>query len=153
MPLGVYEKVAEGRYVEYSTNGDQTRPITTVHHGRNGNTFEMKLFLKADDDHEYENISIKPTTKTSDDDIGLGSNTGTSGWGVKVMADPGYAPTENDWDAIEYGTALDFPSTTVISGSGTVLPFWYKIVSPRGINIGTKNNIALKLLYTDNGTP
>jgi hypothetical protein len=151
MPLGIYEKVAEGRYVAYSTNGDQTNPITTVHHGRNGDTFERRLFLKADNNHVYTNISVKPISKTSDDDIGLGGNPGTSGWGVKVMADPNHTPTEKDWDSVEYGVSVDYGEGVSISDTNTVIPFWFRIESPRGINVTNKENIALQLLYTDLG--
>lgn len=149
MPLGIYEKVAESRYVAYSNDGDQTNPVTTSHDGRNGDTFEIQLYLKSDDSHTYTNISIKPISKTSDDDIGLGSNSGTSGWGVKLLENPSHTPTENDWDSVEYGEQIDYASSVSIASNTTIIPFWYRIESPRGINVQNKNNIALQLLYTD----
>ena len=145
MSLGVYKINDLGAYEQYSEDSAMTNPITTVHHGRDGDTFEKQHYIIASDEHTYTNIQIKAVSITSDDDIGLGSNSGTSGWGVKLTTQD-YNPTETDWDAVEYGVATDIAN---IAASTTIRPFWLRIESPRGISIGNKENIKLLLFYTD----
>ncbi len=58
MSLFVYNLVSPGVYAAISVDNDQTNPITTVHHGRNGDTFETKLFLGREDDDTHMNILI-----------------------------------------------------------------------------------------------
>jgi hypothetical protein len=145
MSLGVYKINDLGAYEQHSEDGAMTNPITTVHHGRDGDVFEKQLYIIASDEHAYTNIQVKAVSTTSDDDIGLGSNEGTSGWGVKLTTQD-YNPTETDWDAIEYGVAVDISS---IAASTTIRSFWVRIESPRGISVGNKENIKLLLFYTD----
>lgn len=146
MALGVYRQVSVGVYEEYSTDGDQTNPIASVHHGRNGTTEEKKLYVRADDAHTYTNIQVAPESTSSDDDIGSGSNPGATGWGAKLLLDTGSDPTESDWEAVDYGAAINISD---ISDSSTYIPFWFRLESPRNIRIGNKTNIVLSLYYKD----
>jgi len=147
MSLLVYEQTSPGVYSAFSVDGVHTNPITTVHHGRNGNTFEKKLYLgrETGNTHSFTNVRIKPSSLTSDSDIGSGSNPGSTGWGVKIMVDPGYDPTEDDWDATYYGTTIDMSDIS----NDAKLPFWFRIESPRGISIQNKKNITLLLMFTE----
>lgn len=147
MALGIYYLVsAPSTYARHSEDGAASDPITTKHHGRNGDTYELKRYVRADDAHTYTNIQVKAEMVTGNDDIGSGPNPAASGWGVKLLADTGSDPTENDWDAVNYGAAVDISD---ISDSNTYRAFWYRIESPPGEDIETKDNIGLYLYYTD----
>ena len=147
MGLVAYEEVSVGVYTAYSIDGLQTNPLTTVHHGRNGDTFETQLYAgrESGDSSTYTNVRVKPDSLTLDADIGSGSTPGTSGWGVKLMVDPGHTPTESEWDATDYGTTIDLANIS----DDSKLPFWFRIESPRGEDVKNKTNIALYLMYTE----
>ena len=145
MSLFVYNLVSPGVYAAISVDNDQTNPITTVHHGRNGDIFETKLFLGREDEdtHTYSNIQLTPVTLNSDQDIDPGSP-GT-GWGVKVLLDTGHDPVESEWSVVNYGAAIIFADIT----TDAKIPFWYRIESPRNISIQNKRNIALRVTFTE----
>jgi hypothetical protein len=147
MSLLVYEQTSPGVYAAFSVGGSHTDPITTVHHGRNGDTFERQLYVGrvSGNSSDFTNVQVKPDSLNSELDIGSGSNPGDSGWGVKIMVDPGHDPTESEWTATDYGTTiiLDDISTDI------KLPFWFRIESPRGIDIQNKKNITLYLMFTE----
>ena len=147
MSLRIYEQTSPGEYSAFSIDGDHTAPLTTVHHGRNGDTFEQKLYLGriTGNASTFTNVRVKAASLTSSDDIGSGSNPGDTGWGVKLMLDPGHDPTQSDWDSADYGTILEFSDIS----SDTKLPFWFRIESPRGISIQNKQNIALYIMFTE----
>jgi len=147
MALHVYSKDVNDNYVLHSEDGAQTKPIITVHHGRDGTTQEIELYVRADDEGSYSNIQITATTSGADD-IGWGDSRGTTGWGVKLMVDAGITPTETDWAALEYGNTIDI---TDITSSSDVRTFWYRLESPRNISVQMKQNISLQLLYTVSG--
>jgi hypothetical protein len=145
MALGIYTETSPSVYEQHSESGAQTNPVTTVHHGRSGDTFEKKLYVRADNSNTYTNIQVQPQSKTEDDDIGSGSSRGSSGWGVKLIAQDD-EPTEVDWEAADYGAAVDI---TDISDNSTYVPFWYRIESPSGLSVENKDNIALVILCTE----
>ena len=146
MALGIYRLVSPGDYEKHSEDGAASNPITTKHHGRNGDTFELKRYVRADDEHTYTNIQVAAQSLDADDDIGEGSEPGNTGWGVKLLLDTGSDPTENDWDVIDYGDPVDVSN---ISDSSTYIAFWYRIESPPGEDVKTKDNIGLYLYYKD----
>jgi hypothetical protein len=147
MSLLVYEQTSPGVYVAFSISGTHTDPITTVHHGRNGDTFERKLYVgrESGNANTFTNVRVKPDSLTAEDDIGSGSNPGSTGWGIKVMVDPGHDPTEAEWDATDYGDTIRLSDIS----SDAKLPFWLRIESPRGISIQNKKNITLLLMFTE----
>ncbi len=147
MSLLIYEQTSPGVYAEFSVDGAHTDPLTTVHHGRNGDTFERELYLgrPSGNSSDFTNVRIKADSLTEDSDIGSGSSPGDSGWGVKLMVDPGHDPTESEWDATDYGSTIDFEDID----SDNKQPFWFRIESPRGISIQNKKNIALLILLTE----
>ena len=146
MALGVYSLVGVD-YIKHSEDGTQTDPIATVHHGRDGDTFNKKLFIKSNNTNTYTNIQIKATSSDGLD-IGSGITPGTTGWGVKLMEDPGHDPTELEWDATDYGTTISFTGET-ITDTTTVLPFWFRVESPRGQSIRNKTGISLVLMFVE----
>lgn len=145
MSLRVFEQTSPGVYEEFSINDAFDNPITTVHHGKNGDTFERKLYIgrTIGDEHSYADIVITPVSKTEDDDIGSGANIGATGWGVKIMLDEGHTPSESEWDATYYGTSI---STEDIA-TDVRIPFWFRIESPTGISVGNKRNISLLVTF------
>ena len=147
MSLGIYTLDSQGSYSKHSDDGSMSNPITTVHHGRDGDTIEKQLWIKSSNDNAYSNIQVKPVSISSDDDIGIGTYRGTSGWGVKLMEHPGHNPTEAEWDAVEYGAVCDIADDITSSNDARV--FWCRIESPRGINVQNKNNIKFVILYTE----
>jgi hypothetical protein len=147
MSLVAYEQTSPGVYAAFSVGGTHTDPLTTVHHGRNGDTFERELFVgrEAGNTSTFTNVRVKPDSLTADDDIGTGPNPGSTGWGVKIMVDPGHEPTESEWDATDYGSTIELADIT----GDEKLPFWFRIESPRGISIQNKKNITLLLMFTE----
>ena len=148
MALGLYGKNTIGQYVRYSNSNDTSysNPITSVHDGRNGTTREIKLYVMADDDHEYTNIEVRAVSTS--DDIGEGQLRGDTGWGVKLMTDPGRDPTEHDWESVEYGESAEIAD---ISELNSIRALWYRVESPRGVSVQNKENITLQLYCTDGG--
>ena len=147
MSLLVYEQTSPGVYVAHSTEGTHTNPLTTIHHGRNGDTFEKKRYVgrESGNTSTFTNVKVEAVSLTSESDIGSGSNPGTTGWGVKLMVDSGHSPTENEWDAIDYGDTIELDDIS----SDSKLPFWFRIESPRGVSIKNKKNIALLVMFTE----
>jgi hypothetical protein len=140
MSLLVYEQTAPGVYSAFSTGGTHTNPVSTIHHGRNGD-----IGREIGNSSTFTNIRIEPVSLTIDDDIGSGSSPGSTGWGVKLMVDNGHDPTESEWDATDYGNTIDIDDIS----SDTKQAFWFRIESPRGISIQNKKNIALTLMFTE----
>jgi hypothetical protein len=147
MSLLVFEQTSPGVYTPFSVDGVHTNPITTVHHGRNGDTFEVKLYVgrETGNTSTFTNVRVKPDSLTADDDIGSGSNPGSTGWGVKIMVDPGHDPIESEWDTTDYGDTIELSDIT----NDAKQPIWFRIESPRGIDIQNKKNITLFLMFTE----
>lgn len=130
-----------GEWTTYSIGGEQTNPITTVHDGRVEAPKDVLLYVRNDDAaKEYSTIILDFVDYTYPDDI-EGSE---SGWSVKVSLGS-LQPSEVEWAAITAGDPLSVPD---ISGIGSEA-FWYRVTSPRGLNVGLKVDIALKLTYIE----
>ena len=146
MSLGLYEQISAGVYKAYSSAGTFTNPIITKHNGRNSDIEEKQLYIRANNSNSYTNITIVAYTSDSADDIGSGSNPGSTGWGVKLMNDPGHEPTEDEWTSTDYGASITISN---ISSSSVYLPFWFRIESPASIRVTNKTNIKLRIQYTE----
>jgi hypothetical protein len=146
MSLLVYEQTSPGVYAAFSVDGVHTDPLTTVHHGRNGDTFERQLYVgrETGNSSTFTNIRIKPDSLTSDNDIDP-DGADPTGWGVKLMVDPGHDPTEAEWDEVDYGDTIDIADIS----TDAKLPFWFRIESPRGASIQNKKNITLFIMFTE----
>ncbi len=148
MSLLVFKQTSPGIYSAFSMDGVYTNPITTVHHGRNGDTFEQQLYIGREigNASSFTNVRIKPISSINTAVyVGSENSPGTSGWGVKIMVDPGHEPTESEWDMTNYGSTIDLANIS----TDTKLPFWFRIESPRGIAIQNKKDIALLLMFTE----
>ena len=156
--LHIYELVSPGAYQQISEDAAFTNPITTVHDGKTGDIFEVKLYVGGDSDScTYTNIQVSATS-TEGDEVEIysagGASRGTSGWGVKLMVDPGYDPKERDWDApdVNYGAMplgyIEIADITSNAAS-TKRPFWFRIESPTGVRVENKNSISLELTFVE----
>lgn len=135
-------KLVDSSYVPFSVDGDQSAPITSVHDGRTDETIDLLLYVSNDDaGKSYTSIKIDFVDYSAPNDIeGF-----DSGWYIKTSAGD-IQPTEAEWAAITAGAEVDISD---ISGIG-VEPFWFRIKSPRGLSVGYKTDVALKLSYTEN---
>ena len=139
--MGIQIADLDGGWTAYSTSGEQTNPITTVHDGRVEEHKDVLLYVRNDDPAKaYSSVVVDFLDYTYPNDI-EGSE---SGWNVKVSLGS-LQPSEVQWAAITAGDPLSIPD---ISGIGSE-PFWYRITSPRGLNVGLKVDIALKLTYVE----
>lgn len=146
MPLSIFKETAPGVFEEISSDSSFTNPLTTVHNGSKQESKEIKLFVgrPSGNTNSFKNIRLTAISTSGQNDIDPnGSN--PSGWGVKLLLDPGYTPTDNNWATVSYGNELTFNDIT----DDTKQAFWIKIESPAGISVGTKRNIALLLKFTE----
>ena len=75
MSLLVYEQTSPGVYNDFSIEGAHTDPITTIHHGRNGDTFELELYVgrESGNTSDFTNVKVEASSLTAEDDIGNAS--------------------------------------------------------------------------------
>lgn len=153
MTLGIFSLI-DDVYVRHSQDGLFTAPIITVHHGRVGDVEVKKLYVCASDTYTYSKITIQPISSTTDISNPPG-DPGESGWGIKLLPDPGYTPVALEWDTIGYGIAIGYQTSvhdwTVngIVNNETVLGFWMRIMCPMNVSVQNKTTIALRLIYTE----
>lgn len=132
----------EGEWTAYSSSGDQTNPITTVHDGRMEQSRDVLLYARNDDaTKEYTDIVLDFADSEYPNDIeGV-----QSGWNIKVSLGS-LQKSDAEWATVTAGQSISIPN---ISGIGSE-PFWYRITSPIGLHVGLKLDISLKLSYTEN---
>ena len=155
MTLGIFSLV-DSVYVRHSQDGLFTAPIVIVHHGRVGDTETKKLYIRATDANTYSKISIVPVSST-DDISETPGEIGDSGWGIKLLIDPGYTPVALEWDAIGYGLPIGYVANAQdrdwavngIVNNETVLGFWMRIECPMNVSVQNKTSISLRLIYTE----
>lgn len=145
MTLVVFQETEPSVFEEISYDGDMSNPITTTHNGQLAETFEKKLYVgrPVGNVSTFTNISLQPVSSGTQDIDPDGDE--PTGWGVKIMNDPGRTPTETDWAVVDYGDPIDITDISTDSK----IPFWFRIESPRGISIQNKTNISLELTYTE----
>ena len=128
----------------FSINGDQTNPIISVHDGRINVTRDVLLYAEneiATPGLQYTDVVLSFV------DYGLPNDTEgyESGWYMKIS--PGETqPTEAQWAAIEGGSDA---SLSDITPANPYEPFWLRIHSPRGLNVGYKADLAIKIEYIE----
>ena len=147
MVLAVFQETSPSVFEQISYDLDLSNPITTTHNGQLGETHEKKLYLGRPDGNTstFTNITVTPKSLTTQDIDPAGVD--PTSWGVKIIIDPGHLPTETDWDSVDYGDPIDEEDIGDISTS--LVPFWMRIMSPRGISVQNKTNIYLELEYTE----
>jgi len=152
MSLKLYYQNSVGAYVEVTQNDDFTTPIQTIHDGKNGDIKTVELYLHNDGSSTlwYSNIQIlaEDLVKTNSyDDIYYTE----TGWGVK-LSQGGTEPTETEWNDIEWGDPISMSNigSNSLADVATYYPFWYLITCPPNTNAQNKQDIVLKVLYTEN---
>lgn len=148
MVLVVFQETSPSVYEEISYDGDFSNPITTVHNGQLAETYEKKLYIGRPDGNTsiFTNITLTPDSSGTQDIDPDGID--PSGWGVKILIDPGHDPTETDWAGVDYGGPITEEDIGDITTDAKVA-FWFRVQSPRGISIQNKTNIFLTLVYTE----
>ena len=138
-------------YIEVSSGGVQTSPISTVHNGKDGDISSVQLFLRNDDSALwYSNIIVRPydlTAQVNKDDTEYSS----TGWGIKLSVGS-EEPTQSGWNAITWGASIDMAD---IGASGnpdisTYYPLWELITCPPYTDAQIKQNLSIRVEYTEN---
>lgn len=140
--LLLYRDAGSSTYVAYTPGSTY---IETTHDCELGETQELQLFLRNDDNSLYfTDISIRAESLTSLNDV-IGVETG---WGVKLYSGA-TQPTEAEWEIIDYGNSISMTDIGATSSPDTTtyLPLWFRIECPAGITPTIKENIALHVEY------
>jgi len=150
MALNLYREVSTGTYLLYQESGGSSEvlPIITTHDGVLGEVVELRIFVRNDDITEYyENIQVTPVCNSLPDET-IGT---ANGHGVKLFAG-NTQPTEAQWEAIDYGAAIDLDDlgSSGLGDTYSYLPFWYRAEVPAGTLANNKENIVLRLSYVAN---
>lgn len=151
MGLGLYFRDSSGAMSLVTSDGDHTNPITTTHDGKNGDTTTIALFIRNDDNTKwYSNIKITPLDLVDANPYGDVSYTET-GWGIK-LSKGGVEPTAAEWADIDWGSSINMDN---IGSDGspdvaTYNTFWYLISCPPNEAAKNKEDIVLKVEYTEN---
>ena len=68
------------------------------------------------------------------------------------MSQGGTEPTSSEWEDINWGESIDMDDIGSDSGYdiATYSPFWYLITCPPNTDAQNKEDIVLKVLYTEN---
>jgi hypothetical protein len=131
---------------------DQTSPLATVHDGKTGDVISTQVFVRNDDsDLWFSNIEVLPI------DLGEGvAEEGDvsyedTGWGVKLAVGT-EEPTLSMWEDIDWGNTISFSSigSSVVADTTTYNSFWYMISCPPNTDAQNKDNIVLRVEYTEN---
>jgi len=150
MGLKLYYKDS-GSFVEMSTGGDMTSPLSTVHDGKTGEDVSVCLYIRNDDPLKwFSNIEVFPFDKA----VGLigGGDVGydDTGWGVKLSLGS-VEPSAAEWDDIDWGESL-LLSNIGSSGSPDTTqyhPFWCLLSCPPNHKATTKENLSFRVEYTE----
>lgn len=150
MALKLYYKEGD-IYTEISSGSSQTSPLATVHDGKTGDFVSTQLFIRNDDATKwYSNIVVVPYDLTSivdKNDVDYKS----SGWGVK-LSQGADEPTLAAWGDIDWGDYVNMGNAGAEANADTTtyFPFWYLITCPPNTDAQIKNNITIRVEYTEN---
>jgi hypothetical protein len=140
------------QFVEISQNGLMTSPLATVHDGKTGDVTSTQLYMRNDNESFwYSNIEIFPFDKDIGE-IGKGDICfEDTGWGMKLSLGS-IEPTAAMWEDIDWGESIII-SQIGDTGEPDIAqyhPFWCMITCPPNHNATTKENISLRVEYTEN---
>lgn len=150
MALKLYYKEGDV-YTEISSGNTQANPLTTVHDGKTGDFISAQLFLRNDDATKwYSNIVVRPydlTTTVDKDDTDYES----TGWGVK-LSQGADEPTLAAWGDIDWGDFINMGDIgeSGIPNTATYFPLWKLITCPPNADAQIKNNLTIRVEYTEN---
>ena len=129
---------------DYTEFGDD--PMRTFHDGHIGDSQEQIFYLRNRDASKYyTNITITPVFIGGYDDDG---EFGVTGWGVKLMYGR-RRPTEEEWDMIQSGSAIEIPDIGTLEGADTFTnhPIWVRVYCPGNEPAQIRENIQLNISY------
>lgn len=151
MGLKLYYKES-GSFVEISTGGEMTSPLSTVHDGKTGEDVSVQLYIRNDDSSKwYSNIEIFPFDKS----VGMIESGDVvyddTGWGMKLSLGS-VEPSAAAWEDIDWGEAVLISSIGSSGSADTTQyhPFWCLLSCPPHHKATTKENISLRVEYTEN---
>lgn len=151
MALKIYYRDND-QFIEISQNGTMTSPLATIHDGKTGDVISSQLYLRNDDDTVwYSNIEVLPFDKNTGEINSGDVNYEDTGWGMKLSLGS-IEPTETMWEDIDWGESILFSR---IGNSGSpdtakYYPFWCLITCPPNHDAVTKENLSLRVEYTEN---
>lgn len=150
MALLIYIKNDDDTFTAVSTSDDLSSPITTVHDGKNGDTRTVCLYLRNDDSAKwYSNIIVRPIDISGDlyEDVSYDE----TGWGVRVN-EGGTEPSPSEWSDIDWGDPIDMDNigSDSLGDTTTYYPFWYMVTCPPNSDAQNKEDICLRVEYTEN---
>ena len=151
MALKIYYRTND-QFVEVSQNGTMTSPVATVHDGKIGDVTSTQLYLRNDDNARwYSNIEIFPYDKLVGEINAGDINYEDTGWGMKLSLGS-IEPTQAMWDDIDWGDSIVVTRIGDIGVPDTAqyYPFWCMISCPPNHDAETKENISLRIEYTEN---
>ena len=154
MGLKLYYKNSLDVFVEASIGDDTSDPVTTTHDGKDGDVSVMDLYIRNDDAAKwYSNIIITPVDLIDAYPYGDVSYSET-GWGVK-LSPGGTEPTLAEWEDINWGEAISMENVGSDSAADTTtyFPLWYLISCPPNTDAQNKEDIILRVDYTENAVP
>lgn len=151
MALKMYYK-SNDVFVEISQNGLMTSPIASVHDGKTGDVTSRQLYIRNDSEARwYSNIEIFPFDKNEGSIKSGDVMYEETGWGMKLSVGS-IEPTQAMWDDIDWGDPIVISKIgdTGVPDTSQYHPFWCMITCPPNHDAETKENISLRVEYTEN---
>jgi hypothetical protein len=151
MSLGIYFRDSNGSLSLVSSDGDNSNPVITTHNGKDGDVSTVALFLRNSDNTKwYSNIKITPVDLIGASPYGDVAYNET-GWGVK-LSKGGIEPTTAEWADIDWGDHIDMDDIGADNNPdvATYHTFWYLISCPPNEGAKNKDDIVLKVEFTEN---
>lgn len=124
----------------------QGNPLRSFHNGHTGDSHEQLFFIRNQNPSKYyTNIKITPVWLAGYQDNG---EFGITGWGLKLMYGK-RRPTEEEWDLIKSGSAIQIPDIGTIEAADTFTnhPLWIRIYCPGNEPAQIRQNMQLKITY------
>lgn len=147
MALFLYYKDENDQFVEVTSSTS----IDTVHDGQSGDVKTIQLYLRNDSATVwYSDIIISPVDTVEANPYGDIIYRET-GWGIK-LSEGAIEPSVGEWEDIEWGEQIEMPNigNSSTGDNQTYYPFWYLITCPPNEDVKNKEDIFLKVKYTDN---
>lgn len=127
-------------------------PLATVHDGKIGDVTSTQLYLRNDNSNLwYSNIEIFPYDKDAGEIDKGDINYEDTGWGMKLSLGT-VEPTEAMWEDVDWGDSVVLVriGNTGAPDIAKYHPFWCMITCPPNHDAITKENISVRVEYTEN---
>lgn len=151
MALKLYYRSGD-QFVEISQDGVMTSPLATVHDGKTGDETATQLYLRNDNENFwYSNIEIFPFDKNAGMIYEGDVNYEDTGWGMKLFLGE-TEPTSAMWEDIDWGESIIMSKIgdTGVPDIAGYHPFWCYLTCPPNHDAAIKENLSLRIEYTEN---